>query len=146
MGEPNGDMTNFLGLNKHIESCPITGCWLWTGVLRKGYARIKICGKQYSAHHITWLIKNKTIPFGLECDHLCRVRHCVNPDHLEFVTNSENVRRGERATKKICKHGHPFSIDNTYTYQRKDGLFMRICRECHNRRNRIYQQTHGHYI
>ena len=69
------------------------------------------------------------IPAGLELDHLCRVRECVNPQHLEAVTHHENMLRSREATKTHCKHGHEFTPENTYTYQRGVGI-QRCCKTC----------------
>jgi hypothetical protein len=71
-----------------------SGCWLWTGCVdRIGYGTVWWNGTQ-RAHRAVYLLSGRTIPEGTELDHLCNRRHCVNPDHLEPVTHSENVRRG----------------------------------------------------
>jgi hypothetical protein len=80
----------------------LTPCLLHTGYIdRGGYGRV---GKsapcnmgEEMAHRAAWVRKNGTIPSGMFLDHLCRVRHCVNPDHLEIVSHAENVRRGDKA-------------------------------------------------
>lgn len=74
---------------------PETGCWLWTGALVRGYGRVGIPATRRTmpAHRYYWERVNGPVPDGLEMDHLCRVRACVNPDHLEPVTRSENMRR-----------------------------------------------------
>lgn len=77
------------------------GCWHWTGFLDKaGYGRIRSeggrMGESLLAHRVTYELKYGDIPKGLELDHLCRNRRCVNPDHLEAVTHQENVARGAR--------------------------------------------------
>jgi hypothetical protein len=74
-------------------------CWIWQGTVeRDGYGRAYINGKKELAHRAIYKQKHGTIPAGFVLDHLCRVRACVNPDHLEVVTIAENIRRG-RNTK-----------------------------------------------
>jgi len=86
-------------LNK-ISPEPNSGCWLYLGALqRNGYARIRFNGKTVIAHRVSYTIFKGEIPAGLELDHLCRVRCCVNPDHLEVVSRSINVSRGYDARK-----------------------------------------------
>lgn len=104
---------------------PDTGCWLWDGSKRKnGYGRGIRGGL---AHRQIYQQLVGPIPENLQCDHLCRVRHCVNPAHIEIVTNRENQRRGlwGPAMKTHCIHGHPFDEANTRWRGTK-----RCCREC----------------
>lgn len=69
-------------------------CWLWTGALNNsGYGTIKINGVTVGAHRHGFELAGHTIPAELDLDHLCSVRRCVNPDHLEPVTRAENLRR-----------------------------------------------------
>ena len=75
---------------------PTSGCWLWTGGLEeKGYA--VLCKPNWKGHRAAHRFSYETfvgpIPDGLQIDHKCRVRSCVNPDHLEPVTSAENNRR-----------------------------------------------------
>lgn len=72
-----------------------TSCWLWQGKLSNfGYARIKFGQKTVMLHRLVYEYFKGAIPDGLEIDHLCSVRHCVNPEHLEAVTHQINVSRG----------------------------------------------------
>ena len=104
-----------------IEFEPNTGCWLWAGhVNPKGYgtAAIKETGSNRwmtrYAHRAMYQLVAGPIQAGLELDHLCRVRSCVNPEHLEPVTRRENVLRGDAPAlaallsrpKTHCARGH----------------------------------------
>lgn len=74
------------------------GCWLWTGyVLPTGYGTVNAFGTVLLAHRAMYRLLVGAIPDGLTLDHLCRVPHCVNPDHLEPVTRAENIRRRDAA-------------------------------------------------
>lgn len=109
------------------------GCWLWTGgnFTRNGYARIWVDNRRVMVHRLLYEIAYGPIADGLVLDHLCRVRRCVNPAHLEEVTSGENVLRGEGASavnarRTHCVNGHPF--DQANTYERPNG--NRACRTC----------------
>jgi hypothetical protein len=92
------------------------GCWRWNGhVGRDGYALCKRDGYYSSAHRVVYTQLRGPIPKDLHLDHLCRVRDCVNPDHLEPVTPYENFRRGLHFQQTPCKRGHEFTEDNTST-------------------------------
>jgi hypothetical protein len=81
------------------------GCLQWTGnVDRKGYGYFWLNGKDVRVHRYAWELEFGPIPKGLEIDHLCRNPGCVNTDHMQLVTNRENVRRGGR-------RGHPWEPD-----------------------------------
>ena len=91
------------------------GCWLWTGVQNGyGYGRIKVKGRQVGAHRLSYEVHRGKIPAGLQIDHLCRIKNCVRPSHLEVVTPRENVRRGIRGIlggRKECEPGHEVAAD-----------------------------------
>lgn len=115
-------------------------CWLWTGTKPDGYGRFYYDGAKRPAHRFAYELLVGPIPAGLEIDHLCRNHGCVNPDHLEPVTHAENLRRGKTRAwwnerKTHCKHGHPFTPENTYTYP---GRKKRGCRTCTRERHRRY--------
>lgn len=109
-------------------------CILWTGCTTpNGYGSITYDTKRYGAHVFIWRHSGRTIPNGLQLDHLCRNRRCVNPEHLELVTAQENVLRGvgitaQNARKTHCKSGHEFTEDNTY--HRPDSPHQRACKVC----------------
>lgn len=110
-----------------IATEPNSGCWLWTGTLNgNGYGEFyNGAGKKHLAHRISYQHYIGTIPSGKILDHTCRVRCCVNPQHLEPVTNQENVLRGA-LLKTHCPQGHPYSGDNLYLYKGKH----RYCKTC----------------
>lgn len=121
----------------HIDKTE-DGCWLWQGWINPGgYGRALFNRYSGQAHRLSYEIHVGPIPEGLTLDHLCRVRHCVNPAHLEPVTHRENVRRGRNAATKRthCPHGHPYDEANTYINPRGDWE----CRACRTIRRVIRQ-------
>lgn len=119
---------------------PNSGCFIWTGALNGGgYAMLtqKINGvkRQRRAHRLYYELEKGPIPEGLTLDHLCRVRCCVNPDHLEPVTPVENVMRGEsfyarQARRTHCPQGHPYAGENLF-FTKKGERKCRICDRIH---------------
>lgn len=153
-----------MDLRERLESKytpePNTGCWLWHGMVSaEGYGKVFIAGKTYSAHRVSYEVERGSIPVGLQIDHLCRVRNCINPDHLEAVTASENTRRGllgvlispenkalrtarRRAwvqSRTHCKNGHALIGDNV-RYLVTDRGNERQCRAC--KRSRAKARYH----
>lgn len=124
--------------DKWVSIEPNTGCWMWMGqITNAGYGRVSIRHRYHPAHRVFYEAHVGPIPDGLQIDHLCRHRWCVNPAHMEPVTCSENLRRGEspvgrNARKVHCVRGHAF--DESNTLKLKGG--GRRCRACHRRRAR----------
>ena len=118
-----------------------SGCLLWTGgTVRNGYGRIFVLGRPKMAHRVAYEMLNEPIPAGMQLDHLCRVRRCCSPAHLEPVTGRENKLRGQtvnaaNAAKDQCDHGHPFSSANTYIWRG-----ARHCRACRREFDRCRSQ------
>lgn len=117
-------------LMKRVKVAP-SGCWEWQGFLTfGGYGQMVLDGVRMNAHRAAWIILRGPVAPGLDVDHLCRNRRCVNPDHLEPVTRSENLRRGDvggwQSRITHCPAGHPYDAANTY--HRPDG--GRECRAC----------------
>jgi hypothetical protein len=119
-------------LESRIERIPESGCWIWTGSMSfQGYGHITESGKVKKAHRVVYEASGKIIPHGLFLDHLCRVRACVNPAHLEPVTHRTNVLRGIsfaafNAKKEFCDNGHQLTEDNLVNFI-KD---RRQCKKC----------------
>lgn len=117
------------------------GCWRWTGAkVASGYGSIRIDGRSLGAHRVAYMLFVGDIADGLQVDHLCRNRECVNPAHLEGVTQSENNRRslsvsGTNRRKKRCKRGHSFDDENTYWWRGE-----RSCRTCLRAHRREYEK------
>lgn len=107
------------------------GCWIYHSAPdRKGYRRIRDdSGRMVFVHRFSFELANGPIPLGMVIDHLCRNPACCNPDHLEPVSNAENVRRGNAGewlrAKTHCPQGHEYSEANTYLWRDR-----RMCRAC----------------
>lgn len=117
-------------------SMPVTesGCIVWTGSgNNKGYGQIRVNRKKMVAHRLMYELTFGAIPDGMQLDHLCRVRCCINPHHLEPVTCRENIMRGNgvaatHSRKTHCKNGHPLDGQNLVICKGR----YRNCRVCLN--------------
>lgn len=89
------------------------GCWLWTSVTHKGYGKFSFHGRTQLAHRLAYQHLVGDIPDGLHLDHLCRVRNCVNPDHLDPVTPAVNMRRKPGVGDFCGFTVHPRTPENT---------------------------------
>jgi hypothetical protein len=116
----------------HVE--PTGFCWSWTGGTNGRYGQMQYGGSPKMAHRISYELMVGEIPTGMVIDHLCRNTLCVNPDHLEPVTQKINIERSIRIPSRYgeyrrsmthCKRGHPLSGENLYVHQDK-----RHCRAC----------------
>jgi hypothetical protein len=119
----------------------VDGCWMWTGTLTEdGYGwgafmRSLTPGGSALAHRAVFELYAGPIPPDLVLDHLCRVPRCVNPEHLEPVTNLENSRRGLHGVLRThCAMGHELSTPNLYV---RPGSSRRECRECKRTNSRL---------
>jgi hypothetical protein len=124
-------------------------CWVWGSGAAHGYSTIlldkelqeTIGVKQTTVHRAMYILQNGPIPAHLVVDHLCGVRNCVNPEHLELVTQAENVDRAETATatlnkkKTHCPTGHEYTDVNTHLNKNTN---RRTCRSCHRKHQLEY--------
>lgn len=123
-----------------FEMVTESGCWIWTGYTHSsGYGRMPWNGRQQNAHRAIYEMFHGPVDKDKEVDHLCRVRCCVNPNHMEPVPHRINSLRGMgvaafNAVKTSCVNGHPFSDENTYVSKYK---YRRNCKECHKVQERI---------
>jgi len=129
-----------------VSPDPNSGCWLWTACLNEGgYGVFSWRGKMHYAHRVAYAVLVGLIPDGFQCDHLCRARSCVNPDHIESVTQQENIRRGKggqhQVMKTHCPQGHEYAGDNLYVPPGGG----RECRECKREGNRRYRTKQRGY-
>jgi len=101
---------------------PVTDCLVWTAARHpKGYGRFAFQGKNHLAHRVAWFLEHGEWP-SLDLDHLCENTGCVNVEHLEDVTNAENMRR-RYDNLTSCKRGHPVSEMSQQKRQR-------VCNAC----------------
>lgn len=121
-----------------------SGCWIWQRYIGSaGYGSMTADGKSGQlAHRVSYEAFIGPIPAGLQIDHLCRVRDCVNPEHLEPVTPRENVMRSPvavasvHARKTSCANGHEFDSANTYLTP----TGARVCRACNRQAVAAYKR------
>ncbi len=129
-------------IDRHLQHIRFRedGCAEWCRALNAdGYGRVKRGGTTQLVHRVVYELVKGPIPSGLQIDHLCRFRACVNPEHLEVVTIRDNQLRGNsvsgvNARKTECPQGHPYSGDNLYVRSRGS----RECRTCGRIRRREY--------
>ena len=111
-----------------------TECWISTRASQpNGYTKIGYRGRTWLTHRLSWYVHREPIPDDLVIDHLCRERACVNPDHLEPVSNRTNLLRGagfvaSQAKQTTCLRGHPLEGDNLYRPPARPN--KRECRTC----------------
>jgi len=138
-----------------VEPEPMSGCWLWLGGTNGGrqkvYGKFRTGGKgspQVNAHRFAYAAFSERELFReVVVDHLCRTPSCVNPRHLEAVSQRENLLRGNtfqaRNVKKTeCLRGHRFSAETTASSVSRSGVVRRICRICRaDRKRRAYHEA-----
>lgn len=111
-------------------------CWLWAAATQDGYGRfwVRSVSNNVPAHRLAYELEVGNVPVDLQLDHLCRVRHCVNPSHMEIVTCAENLKRGNTTnayghSRTECTQGHPI-------------IRVGPCRECNRLKLQVYNRTY----
>lgn len=134
-----------LPMNMQTKIVPAGECWEWVGARNNsgygsvGAGMVGAKRKTMLAHRMSYQHVIGQIPEGLTLDHLCRNRACVNTDHLEPVTGTENTRRAA-AVKTHCLKGHQLSGENIRIQVRSNGWKRRVCIACQRERNNSYMR------
>lgn len=120
-------MTNFFEKHKKRIRVDENGCWTWLGAKSfNGYGNVRIDKKQYRAHRVSYEDKNGAIPKDKVIDHVCLNKSCVNPNHLEAVSQKINAQRALLGKRNLfCKKGHEMNEKNTYLSGNS-----RSCKKC----------------
>jgi len=111
-------------------------CWLWKGKIDDGYGRFWIIDKLYLTHRLIYAVLKNKLQNNSQIDHLCKIRNCCNPEHLEEVTGRENTRRG--LAKKYntdpskCPYGHVY--DHKIPGKAEGSVYM-VCKTCQKKRS-----------
>lgn len=137
-------LPEFIRVRIYPQPCKKEGvagdCWKWGGPLYNGYGKVSYKGHRGPAHRVVYELLVGRIPAGLEIDHLCYNRACVNPAHLEPVTRLENIRRSHitgtgNGTRTHCRKGHELVPFNVYRWRGK-----RFCLKCQAIRQTAYNK------
>ena len=151
VGQVRGILVEHAGLPPKIASkimpITVTGCWEWIGARDSwGYGNVKVGRRMRKAHRVIYELVRGPVAPELDCDHLCRVPWCVNPEHIEVVSHVENVRRGaarwvpgaRQRAKRRCPRGHAYTKVNTYVQPSTGG---RACRTCGREKKRAWSRA-----
>ena len=135
------DLIRFL--KKVDQFTRIDRCWIWqASKFWQGYGQFGYEGKNWYAHRWSYTYFRGEIPSGLELDHTCKIKSCVNPYHLDAVTQVGNMNRAVQrkenyhSSQAYCKRGHKFTTENTYINKKSSGAIIRYCRMCKRERDR----------
>ena len=129
------NLMNVWEKSQYISSWDDNECWEWLGNKNgNGYGQFKKFGQTIRLHKFSYEFFKGSVPIGLEIDHLCKNRVCLNPNHLEAVTHQENIRRS-LVLLTHCPHGHEYTPENLVKSAK--WKTCRICRNAHHKKYRI---------
>ena len=133
-------------IEQKVERITESGCWIWIGRTDFGYGTAWFNKKRTKAHRFVYEVYKDALTKEDQLDHLCRVRCCVNPEHLEIVTPKVNILRGIGPTainsfKSSCIYGHEFTEENTYYVRLGKNIkgMRRVCRTCARKRTNMWR-------
>jgi hypothetical protein len=141
-----GQLPAIQKFESHYIPEPNSGCWLWEAMDNgEGYGVISLNGKSILAHRWSYEYFVGPIPLGLDLDHKCRVRCCVNPNHVEPVTRQVNLLRGDtiparNSRKTHCPKGHDYSLHGSNRLDTK-GRTYRVCKLCRCEQELKFRRT-----
>lgn len=144
MIESNKWMESLMRFMSRVAYQEGTDCWMWAGGLRNDtpYGNYSYLGRTMTAHRASYIFHRGSISDDLHTDHLCRTTLCVNPDHLEAVTQAENNRR-QKAVITHCPQGHEYDEKNTYYKPPRMGRMCRRCRADEMKRYKARKKEQG---
>lgn len=140
-------VNNIPPLTRVLSNCKINenGCWEYQARSKGGgYCQFSVNNKHVYVHRFMYEYYYDNIDYSLVIDHICRNPRCVNPDHLQQITQAENVHRGftgiNMSSKTHCPQGHEYNKENIYLYKSKKGLFSRHCKICNKDTQKRYSK------
>ncbi len=130
-------LERLLGLIDFVDDK--TGCWIGANSTDQVYSTVNLKGKTHKTHRVMYEEVIGPIPSGLFIDHTCKNRRCINPFHMEPVSNRENVLRGSVCSKTKCPKGHVYDEENT-GFKRAGAVKHRYCKACARLRSKERKQ------
>jgi hypothetical protein len=135
------ELATITDIERFATHFTVGDCWNWHASKINNYGAFGFRGRVVGGHRFIYELIKGRIPAGWVIDHLCRNKACVNPNHLEAVTQSINVRRAVRV-RDICKYGHSLTPDNVFVLLNSRGMPARRCLACKKASRKLQYQIH----